>query len=437
MTFILLLLLSLLNHQELPLKRESIQIRQGVILTKITLGTDESNIYMVYVPYKRLNEARSSLSRLRKYGDVKLSKLSGSNCVVVAELKNRESALNLKDNLKNKGYNAKVHYSGFDPENTNGPWEIRILELDPMEVELRVGIARGKIIGTETTGSICQRNQALAAINADFFKRNGDPYSAVKHKGIWYSEPDPKYESIGFYKQNGRQKVIMGKLRFEGSVLISGIRFQIAGINRERKKGESKKLLYYNSFYDNYVTVDDDEWGIIVSKGLIKNVINNRTKVTLDNYEILLKGVGKPPVEKSHIGFPLNVNLDAISIEGRQGVWENCSEIASGSHVILKSGQVFIPNRFQSGFINRRHPRTILAVKRDGKIMFVTIDGRKAGYSVGMTLKEIARMLKKIGAVEAFNFDGGGSTTLFVDGKAVNYTSDGHQRPIATAILVF
>ena len=92
---------------------------------------------------------------------------------------------------------------------------------------------------------------------------------------------------------------------------------------------------------------------------------------------------------------------------------------------------------FRSGFISSRHPRTALAVKRDGTILLITVDGRKSGYSVGMTLREWSLMLKKIGAIDAINFDGGGSTTMYVDGHIVNYTSDGHQRPISTALLVF
>ena len=67
----------------------------------------------------------------------------------------------------------------------------------------------------------------------------------------------------------------------------------------------------------------------------------------------------------------------------------------------------------------------------------VTVDGRSA-ESVGMNLQELAEFLLEIGATDAMNLDGGGSTTMFLDGKVVNKPSDKDgERRVSDAILVF
>ena len=67
----------------------------------------------------------------------------------------------------------------------------------------------------------------------------------------------------------------------------------------------------------------------------------------------------------------------------------------------------------------------------------VTVDGRQPGVSVGMTLQELAEYLLSLGATDAMNLDGGGSTTMFLDGRVVNTPSDKEgERKVSDAILV-
>ena len=67
----------------------------------------------------------------------------------------------------------------------------------------------------------------------------------------------------------------------------------------------------------------------------------------------------------------------------------------------------------------------------------ITIDGRQPGVSVGMNLQELAEYLLSIGAADAMNLDGGGSTTMFLNGRVVNKPSDKDgERKVSDAILV-
>jgi len=83
-----------------------------------------------------------------------------------------------------------------------------------------------------------------------------------------------------------------------------------------------------------------------------------------------------------------------------------------------------------------RHPRTAVAITGRGTFLFVTLDGRQT-HSAGMTLEELARELIGMGAVEAINLDGGGSTTMVVKDVVRNSPSDGRERPVSDAILIY
>lgn len=88
-----------------------------------------------------------------------------------------------------------------------------------------------------------------------------------------------------------------------------------------------------------------------------------------------------------------------------------------------------------------RHPRTAAGVSGDGRtLMLVAIDGRRPDWSIGATLPELAEILIEMGAHDALNLDGGGSTSfVYIDGrgeKLVNRPSDGRMRAVANHLGV-
>jgi hypothetical protein len=81
-------------------------------------------------------------------------------------------------------------------------------------------------------------------------------------------------------------------------------------------------------------------------------------------------------------------------------------------------------------------PRTAAGITAAGNLLLVTVDGRSAGAR-GMTLEQLAQYMIWLGARDAMNLDGGGSTTCFVSAVGVvNRPSDGAERPIFSAIGV-
>ncbi|MBE1441157.1 phosphodiester glycosidase family protein [Paenibacillus sp. OAS669] len=83
-------------------------------------------------------------------------------------------------------------------------------------------------------------------------------------------------------------------------------------------------------------------------------------------------------------------------------------------------------------------PRTCMAQKEDGTIMFAIIDGRQPGYSIGATLYDIQNIFLEHGAITAANLDGGSSTVLVHDNQIINKPASEHgERYLPTAWLVF
>ena len=82
-------------------------------------------------------------------------------------------------------------------------------------------------------------------------------------------------------------------------------------------------------------------------------------------------------------------------------------------------------------------PRTALGQRKDGTVLFVVIDGRQPGYSIGATLRDVQDVLYEKGAYIAANLDGGSSSTLYLNGKVVNKPADLlGERMIPTAFIV-
>lgn len=99
----------------------------------------------------------------------------------------------------------------------------------------------------------------------------------------------------------------------------------------------------------------------------------------------------------------------------------------------------------QASFYTTRHPRTAIAKKEDGTIIFMTVDGRSE-QSQGMSLEELRKVLSWMGATYILNLDGGGSTTMYVKGMSdngvVNHPSDNKEfdnkgvRKVANIIMI-
>ena len=114
--------------------------------------------------------------------------------------------------------------------------------------------------------------------------------------------------------------------------------------------------------------------------------------------------------------------------------WPMVLDSIGGNPLLVKNGQPVIGQCLT--YLCRRNGRTAVGVTADGKVILVQMDGR-FGTPAGMTLATLAREMVRLGAVDALNLDGSGSSTMWIKGRGVvNQPSDGYERPVTTALLV-
>ena len=107
-----------------------------------------------------------------------------------------------------------------------------------------------------------------------------------------------------------------------------------------------------------------------------------------------------------------------------------------GGPQLIANGAVLSREVDQAGEFYGLHPRTAVGTTADGRLLLVVVEGRQPGYSRGMTMRELAELLRRLGARSAMNLDGGGSSEMVVNGVVATRPSDGRERPVANGLVV-
>lgn len=107
---------------------------------------------------------------------------------------------------------------------------------------------------------------------------------------------------------------------------------------------------------------------------------------------------------------------------------KNKGTVLASGPIMVDNGRISDWSKCDKKFIETRHPRSAIFTKKNGTIVFLTVDGRSEGNAAGMSIPELAYLAKILGAENAINLDGGGSTTLWLKGApengVLNYPSD-------------
>ena len=121
--------------------------------------------------------------------------------------------------------------------------------------------------------------------------------------------------------------------------------------------------------------------------------------------------------------------------------------VTNGGPLLVRDGRVDITQRrdgfvhpgdpsFAYGWFVKRNPRTIAGVDAQGRTVLITVDGRST-EDLGLSVPEAADVARSLGLVDAINLDGGGSTTMVVDGSVISHPSDATgERPVGDALLI-
>lgn len=271
--------------------------------------------------------------------------------------------------------------------------------------------------------NIAIQNNVLVAVNGTYFKQDtGTPLGALVIDNEIIS--GPIYERVGMGISDKGFKT--SKITFSGEIKNKIATVKITNINQPRMM--YSEVLMYNQ-----------NWGE-TSGAAKKNsshiaVVNNKI-IAKSDYPLYIPDNGyviSAPKEflsdfklgdKVAINYNLNPN------------WEDTSHIISGGPYLLKDGDVFIDATSQKlNSITGRNPRTAIGYTKDNVMLMVTVDGRKEGLS-GVTLKELAYIMKDLGCYEAINLDGGSSTVMYVDGNVYTGSNVRNSTAISNALAV-
>lgn len=323
---------------------------------------------------------------------------------------------------------------------------LKLLRLDLRKVRLDVHHAGvNAVLGTETTSEIAKRHGGMAAVNAGFFRLDkspflGDPVGLFVIDGKPLSEQNNNRIQLIIDNRSDRTDVLMSRTSVLHSFRIGKEIFKIDGVNRERK-AENDVVLYTPEFGSSTMAAPGGV-ELVVINGSISIVVKDTGNAAIppNGYVISVVGTAREAVEAA-VRKSDRVTL-VQTWEGLPPAFARDRkhlDVVAGSPLLVSSGRVNVTweeeNR-KRDFVDTRHPRTAAARLKDGRFLLVTVDGRSES-SGGIGLYDLAAYLVELGAVEAMNLDGGGSTTMFVDGRVVNQPSDKEgERKVSDALVV-
>lgn len=349
--------------------------------------------------------------------------------------------------------------------NRPGPQRINVLEIDLRRADLEVASARAgdRFHGRETVSSIATRKSepsryVVAAVNGDYFNpatgeiQNNQVAGGVIVKAFLSPGLRPEYVDIpnSQFAMTDNGRPFIEQFRFEGAVIWkNGSVDPLSGVNIIPRRGG---LTLFNTYIgeSSPVAAPADtalhlpfltlrrigDTLICLCTGqpvALGSVPIGENRLVLAGY----RGSYRPLLGRVTAGDTVRFVLALRPERGR------IVELIGGWPRIVRDGRsVFrareFPENPASAIFARRHPRTAVGVSRDGNTLFlVTVDGRQEN-SAGMSLPELADLMVSLGVAQGLNLDGGGSTTMVINGEVVNSPSDPTgERPIGNCLLVY
>lgn len=378
-------------------------------------------------------------------------------------------------------------FTSDDGGETTGPYSIELLSIAPRFMgEMRAALATDVIPGRETTSALARRKGAIAAINGGFFqfgRANGTDGGIA---GLSIIDGRLVAESVDGRPALFMQKQPDGKPRAwverHLSTIITAARAgteprRIDGMNRrpgvavncgrpndaetraplhDAVCSNDNAIILFTPDFGNMANSDIDGTNVRVTevaidaKGVVE-AVRHTAGGAIPSGGSVLQGIGtgadwlattfqagdKAEVAKRVVdgtGNEIRLVPGLYAVNGGPTLVAD-GEIPEGDWATEGWGNRNQPgyawnkvngNRaaFYNGWVLRRNPRTAVGVTADGTILVLVSDGRTPHFSVGLSIPEIAKLMRYLGAVAAINLDGGGSSMLWAAGVPRTLPSD-------------
>ena len=335
------------------------------------------------------------------------------------------------------------------------PLKVSVVEMDLTNpyIVMETCLGGEKSVACETPVSMASRNnrpghEVVGAVNGDFFMTSptnevGLPLSGqVRNDELVLSS----HNRACLVLDNDNRPYI-DRLTFTGTVTSGETSFALNLVNRMRYAYENiatnQSFLFTRSY--GPVTYDGSSSGKMVllrpagdpfrwnangvEQCIIEDIFDAKGSTTIpDGKAILwLKGSYANYAESLNVGDELSISFRLTLNNESQDI--NIHQLIGGSnHIIMQNGQ------FMEDWAER-HPRTAIGFNADStRLYFVVVDGRHL-TSTGVTLREMKGIFDALGAVNAVNLDGGGSSCILVNDEVMNHPSDGPVRAVGNGCL--
>ncbi|MEO7456107.1 MAG: phosphodiester glycosidase family protein, partial [Gemmatimonadaceae bacterium] len=299
--------------------------------------------------------------------------------------------------------------------------------------------------------------RVVAAVNADFFwLTTGENENNQVLEGEWWKGvrvTDSPYDTWdNAHVQlalDALRRPSMGRYAFDGVAIAHGARTPIITLNFFQPANPEGTTLYTSRYG---ATTPRDTSRAIVEASLISFGRHDDTLLFVRAGAVASAGGSAiPPGGAVLSAYGAGVRAtevkaltegDTVRVVLATSPRVRPTLLIGGWPRLLADGKsVAGESAFIEGTISRnaemKHPRTAIGYSRDGRTLYIlAVDGRSTA-SVGLTLVELATVMRKLGAWNAMNFDGGGSTTMVIDGAVVNKPSDATgERAVGNALMV-
>ena len=297
-----------------------------------------------------------------------------------------------------------------------GPWAIHVLDVDLGKCYAAVAVkgapgAAGREKTSKLLEALGKTQDVVGGVNADFFSLGapqGVPTGALISRGRVFTGPSA--QPVLTFDANGTPQIL--QLEARGSALVGTQRIAITG---------------WNHAVVNGLAVFDNNWNSATdsASSAIEVVLAARNPSRVSLVDTARAGVGIPAdgfVLVAGRNAPSTVRAALLSLRAGDVVRADVElapvhprEAVGGRPVLVRDSVVpgIVDTEGQPGFATGRHPRTAAGIARGGKrLILAVVDGRQMPYSDGMTLRELANLMLALGAHDAINLDGGGSTTF-------------------------
>ena len=349
--------------------------------------------------------------------------------------------------LLHEDKNVKYLSSGVTHEHikqfhADGWWNINVLRVDLQDEYTTVDTIFNKkgIAGTETITNMMKDTNAIGAVNADFFSMASPSFPLGPSISNGNMASSPKYndgKNLPVFSIDKNKNPLMSYWNWTMDVLApNGNKIPVITVNKD--SGSQDQAIVFN-----------DKWGGLTHNGRRADVVDVLVKNNVVT-EIRNSQPGIYPPQGTTVvhgkgnarHFLLNnfkVGSKLIIKSGGNVEFDNITTAVGAGSWLLKDGG-------KTGFdmnVAGNQPRTAVGLTKDKKqLIMVTLDGRNNVFS-GVSQSVLADLMKHLGAHDALNFDGGGSTTMAIkertdaNAKVTNILSGGTQRKVSNGLAVF